>query len=239
MKVSVCMATYNGEKYIKQQLQSILSQLSDSDEVIVSDDASVDNTISIIESFADPRIKIFHSHCKSPVFNFENALLHSSGDIIFLSDQDDIWLPDKVKITLEYMKIYNCVISDAAVINDQGDTVCDSFFKLNNSKPGLLMNLVSNAYLGCAMCFDRKILECALPFPKDIEMHDRWLGLVSEVYGKTYFCDEILFKYRRHSDNFSLAPKQSTNTLYRKISIRYCLLKNLFIRALSKKCMLR
>lgn len=228
------MATYNGEKFIKQQLQSILSQLSDSDEVIISDDNSVDNTVSIIQSFEDQRIKIFNSRFQSPLFNFENALLNSSGDIIFLSDQDDVWLPNKVEVTLEYMKIYNCVISDAAIIDDRGNTINDSFFNLNNSKSGLLMNLMSNAYLGCAMCFDRKILECALPFPKDIEMHDWWLGLISEVYGKTYFCDDVLFKYRRHSNNFSHSSERSINNIYKKISIRYCFIKDLFVRVLSR-----
>ena len=233
MKISVCMATYNGEKYIKQQMKSILSQLSESDEVIVSDDNSIDNTVSIINDFEDPRIKIYRSNFRSPMFNFENALLHSSGDIIFLSDQDDIWFPDKVEKNLEYMKVYNCVISDAVVINGRGDIIHNSFYDLNNSKSGLFMNLVSNAYLGCAMCFDRKILQYALPFPKDVEMHDRWIGFISEVYGKTYFCDEALFKYRRHEGNFSLAPDESKNSLYNKLSIRFNLIKNLFIRVLS------
>lgn len=227
------MATYNGEKYIKEQLQSILSQLSESDEVIVSDDNSVDDTISIIESFKDPRIKIFHSHFQSPIYNFENALLKSTGDIIFLSDQDDIWLPNKVQVMLGYMRTYNCVISDASLIDDSGNVIFGSFFKLNNSKSGLIMNLISNAYLGCAMCFDRKILVRALPFPKDIEMHDRWLGIISEVYGKTYFCDDILFKYRRHGGNVSQASEKSINNFYKKISIRYFLLKNLMFRVFS------
>lgn len=232
MKISICMATYNGEKYIEEQLKSIMNQLSIDDEVIVSDDNSKDNTIKIIKGFDDPRIKIFNSDSQSPIFNFENALLHCTGDIIFLSDQDDIWHPKKVEISLKYMEKYNCIISDAEVIDADGKMIENSFYRINNSRPGLIMNLISNSYLGCAMCFDRSILKHALPFPKDIEMHDRWLGLVSEVYGKTYFCKEKLFQYRRHGNNFSLASEKSKNNVLKKLSIRFVLVKNLFKRRL-------
>ena len=89
--ISVCMATYNGEKYIEEQLKSILSQLGENDEVIVSDDSSTDNTLAIVESFNDVRIKIFpNNKFHSPIFNFENALKQATGDYIFLSDQDDV-----------------------------------------------------------------------------------------------------------------------------------------------------
>ncbi len=239
MKISVCMATYNGEEYIGEQLDSILEQLGENDEVIVSDDNSQDKTIEIIKKINDPRIKVFNSHFQSPMFNFENALMKSSGDIIFLSDQDDIWFPDKIKISLSYLKKYNCVISDAVIIDGYGNIINESFYDINNSKPGLLMNLISNAYLGCAMCFDRKILINALPFPKNVEMHDRWLGLISEVYGKTYFCDEKLFMYRRHGNNHSLASEKSDNSLFKKLSIRLHLIINLLIRKVSSILLLR
>ena len=94
--ISVCIATYNGEKYLREQLDSILPQLAESDEVIVSDDGSTDGTIDLITSLNDPRIKIVsNSGRKGYVGNFENALKHTTGDYIFLSDQDDIWYPNK------------------------------------------------------------------------------------------------------------------------------------------------
>ncbi len=230
MKISVCIATYNGGKYIKVQLLSILKQLSRTDEVVISDDNSTDDTLKIIKELEDKRIKIYYSDKKSPIFNFENALLKCNGDIIFLSDQDDIWHTNKVKVMLAYMEKYNCVISDAEIINANDKIIDESFYKTNNSKSGLLMNLVSNSYLGCAMCFDRKVLEHSLPFPKDIEMHDRWIGLVSEIYGKTHFCNEKLFQYRRHENNFSMASEKSKNSLLKKLSIRAILVKNLLKR---------
>jgi len=100
-RISVCMATYNGEKYIYDQLQSILTQLSENDEVIISDNYSSDKTIEIIELFNDPRIKIYFLKKGKSIKNFENALLHASRDYIFLADQDDIWLPGKVQIMME------------------------------------------------------------------------------------------------------------------------------------------
>lgn len=93
------MTTYNGEKYISVQLDSILKQLSENDEVIISDDSSTDRTVDVIKNFKDKRIKLYEdNHFHSPIFNFENALEKASGDIIFLSDQDDVWLDNKVKI---------------------------------------------------------------------------------------------------------------------------------------------
>ena len=117
--ISVCIATYNGEKYIMDQVSSILPQLSEEDEIIVSDDGSSDKTLEILDSFSDSRIKVF-THIKeaNPFFkgaksiyatsNFENALSKCNGDIIFLSDQDDVWYPDKVKTCLDLMNKYVC-----------------------------------------------------------------------------------------------------------------------------------
>ena len=103
LKISVCIASYNGEKYIKEQLNSILCQLEERDEVIISDDSSTDNTVQIIESFKDKRIKIFREQkFKSPIYNFENAISKATGDIIFLSDQDDIWHKAKVHKIKQY-----------------------------------------------------------------------------------------------------------------------------------------
>src|ERR1700722_16776290 len=97
IKCSICMATYNGERHIYKQVKSILDQISPQDEVIVSDDYSIDGTIDILKSFNDARIKIFtNEHKKGPVGNFENALSKASGDIIFLADQDDEWFSNKI-----------------------------------------------------------------------------------------------------------------------------------------------
>ena len=97
-KISVCIATFNGEKYISSQLDSILNQVVPVHEIIISDDMSTDNTIEIIKNCNNPIIKIFINKERLGVAkNFENAIKHANGDFIFLCDQDDIWLKNKTQ----------------------------------------------------------------------------------------------------------------------------------------------
>lgn len=231
--LSICMATYNGEKYIKDQLNSIVSQIGISDEIIISDDSSTDETINIIKSFNDSRIKLFENQTfKSPIFNFENTIKKANGDYIFLADQDDIWKEDKVKIMIDKLKDYNLVLSDADIIDEVGNKIEDSFYKLNGSKQGLIKNLIKNSYLGCSMAFDRTILNKSLPFPKDTPMHDWWIGLVTEMYGKTYFIEDKLISYRRHGNNASPTGEKSNYSFTNKILFRLVLIKNLMWRCI-------
>jgi glycosyltransferase involved in cell wall biosynthesis len=230
------MATYNGEKYIKEQLESILSQIGEHDEVIISDDSSSDKTVDIIKSFSDSRIKIFENQkFKSPIFNFENALIQANGEIIVLSDQDDIWKANKIETIKKYMQKYDLVLSDATIIDEYGNLIQESFYKLNNSRMGFIQNIIKNSYLGCAMGFNRKILEKALPFPKDIPLHDWWIGLVGEMYGKTYFIEDKLISYRRHGNNASPTGEKSKYSTLKKISFRISLIKNLCLNYFFNK----
>ena len=202
LKISVCLATYNGEAYIQQQLTSILTQLNQEDEVIISDDHSTDDTLTVIASFQDNRIKIFSNPNKSgAVTNFENALKQATGEIIFLADQDDVWLPDKVKIQVALLEKNDLVLSDAIVVDELGNVQHPSFFKMNYSGKGLIRNWVNNSYMGCCMAFNRKVLTHVLPFPEKIAMHDSWIGLNASLIGKSYFLNTPLIHYRRHGKN--------------------------------------
>ena len=205
-KVSVCMATYNGSKYIKEQLCSILKQLDKNDELIIADDSSTDNTVKIIKSMKDKRILLLEkANIKDPTYTFLYALLNANGEKIFLSDQDDVWEETKVKTLSKLLDRYDLVVSDATVIDGEGKVLYDSLFKLIGARPGLIKNLYRNTYFGCAMAFRRDFLEIAMPFPFYSWMqHDVWLGLMAEFYGKTFFCEEKLFLYRRHESNVSL-----------------------------------
>lgn len=232
MKISVCMATYNGEKFILKQLHSILEQLNNNDELVISDDSSIDHTVEIIKSLKDDRIKLFENNrFKSPIYNFENALKHSSGNLIFLSDQDDLWGRDKVLIMSKLLKCYDLVVSDCKIIDESDTVLSESFFKLRNSGPGLIKNLYKNSYLGCCMAFKRNILNNALPFPQTIPMHDMWIGMVAEVFGNTYFCNEKLIYYRKHRDNISATSEKSTFTFKKRIFFRI----NLIIKMIRRK----
>jgi len=235
-KISVCIATYNGEKYIRQQLGSILGQIGESDEIIISDDSSSDRTVEIIKTFDDKRIRLLENNrFHSPEYNFENALEKATGDIIFLSDQDDIWLENKVKIMTGLLQQYELVVSDCIIINETGDILQESFFNIRGSKKGLLNNLLKNSYMGCCMAFNRKILDIALPFPDNLSMHDMWIGMIGELYGKTYFCDQKLVKYRRHEHSASPTFGPSPYTIKDKISFRLNLLLGIIARLLERR----
>ncbi|WP_234736680.1 glycosyltransferase family 2 protein [Tellurirhabdus bombi] len=198
------MATYNGERFVRRQLESILPQLGPADEVIVSDDGSTDQTLMIVESLRDARIRILHNSGRhGPVGNFENALRQAKGDHIFLSDQDDVWLPNKVMLIRPLLDQYDLVLTDCEVADDQNKTLMPSFFAHRGSRAGLLRNLYKNSYVGCCMAFRRSLLKKALPFPSQIYMHDWWLGLVAEAKGQVYFLPEPTIRYIRHGGNAS------------------------------------
>jgi len=229
MKISVCMATYNGEKYIARQLASILTQLDINDEVIITDDSSTDNTVEVIESLNDERLKLFKkNNYHSATYNFENALRKASGDLIFLSDQDDIWIQNKVSTILKYLKEFDLVVHDCIVIDEDCNVLNDSYFKIVNSKKGFFKNIMKNSYLGCCMAFKRNILEKCLPFPKNLIAHDIWIGLISDMIGKTLFLDSKLILYRRHTSTFTYAGRKSRNSMLFKIKYRIILTAQIF-----------
>lgn len=225
--ISVCLTTYNGGAYIKEQLDSILMQLGTTDEIIIADDGSSDNTISILESYDDARIQIYKNNYKNLILNFEFALMKAKGDYIFLSDQDDIWLPNKVSTCLDFLISHDIVVTNCKVVDNNLQIINESFFELNNSKQGLWSNLIKNSYLGCCLAFRKEVLIKALPFPKSIPMHDIWLGFISELFFKTKFIPEPLLLYRRHGKNESPTAENSPYNLLRKLKFRFNIIRNL------------
>ena len=235
--ISVCIATYNGEKYIREQLDSILFQLSDSDEVIISDNGSTDSTIDIVKSYNDARIKLSHfernlykdvpHYCVT--MNFENAIKKSSGEYIFLSDQDDIWLPNKVEYILKYLRDYDLVISDFEYVDSElnplGKRKYGENFKFHNYL------LLGGKYYGCVMAFNRKILNYVLPFPNKLLLHDYWIGILSEINGSVKYLNIPLVKYRTHASNTSICHKR--NSLFYMFNYRFYIILNVIKRTLK------
>lgn len=207
IRVSVAMATYNGEKYIKEQIDSILNNLEKNDELIISDDGSKDNTISIIQEMQknDSRIKLLEGPKNGVKQNFANAIKNCSGEYIFLADQDDIWNDKKVEKVLKVFKDKNVtlVIHNCEIVNENLEKTDKTFFEFRNSGKGIIKNIWKNTYIGCCIAFKGEMKDQILPIPNDIEMHDQWIGIINEKYGKSYFLDECLIKYRRHSNNVS------------------------------------
>jgi glycosyltransferase involved in cell wall biosynthesis len=227
------MATYNGEKYIKEQLESILLQLGIDDEVIISDDMSTDKTIKIIETFNDSRIHIYqNSKEKGYTKNFENALEKTTGDIIFLADQDDIWIHNKVKNMKKYLLEYDFVVSDNIIVDEKLNTIHKSHFQIYKTKQGFIRNLLLPRYVGACMAFKKEVLQTSLPFPKNAKLsaHDYWICLIAELFFQVYKLDEPLIKYRRHASNTSSGGYKSMNNLFHKLNVRIYTLIHLLKR---------
>lgn len=226
-KISVVIATYNGEAFLKSQIDSILTQLPENAEIIISDNVSTDKTIEIIENYNSSKIKlVINRDKKGAKNNFENALNHATGEIIFLSDQDDVWKPDKIKISLEYLRQSDIIVSDCDIIDEKNNVVLQSYFARRKSGKGLLKNLWANTYLGCCIAFNRKVLDLALPFPEDIPMHDIWLGFIGELFFKTHFVKNSLVSYRMHNQNLSPTTVGiSPYSFFSRLSFRWNILK--------------
>lgn len=230
--ISVCMATYNGSVYIEQQLTSILSQLKQDDEVVLVDDHSSDATLNMVRAMDDPRIKIHPNSSNFGVIKtFERAIQLAIGDIIFLSDQDDIWYPGKVaEFTSTFATRPDVVLalSDARIIDANGAVLSDSFFQgRGRFSSGVFSTIIKNKYLGCTMAFRRVLVPKILPLPLDIPMHDMWIGCIGKVYGEVLFIDSPLMGYRRHSNNVSPATRQP---VIKMLIWRWKLIKNLGLR---------
>jgi glycosyltransferase involved in cell wall biosynthesis len=203
MKISVALAAYKGEQYIAEQLNSILPQLGDNDEIIVSDDFPHGKTREAVSGIRDKRIRYIEGQGKGVVRNFENALNACTGDVIFLCDQDDVWMPDKVEKVLDAIrKGADLVLHDAAVTDGALNITQPSFFEVRGSNASYAKNLIKNSFVGCCMAFTRKVMEESLPFPRELPMHDWWIALVAIKKGyKTFLLNESLIKWRRHGEN--------------------------------------
>ena len=219
--ISVCMATYNGERYLLPQLQSILSQIGPDDELIISDDGSTDATLPIIKGLGDARIRLFHNERHGFVYNFENALRQVRGDYVFLSDQDDLWMPGKVSTCLQLLQRYLLVTHNARLIDGEGKDLGTDFFTLHHSQSGFWHNLLRNSHVGCCMAFRRELLDHALPFPDHLITHDIWMGLVAEKVGKTCMFAQPLICYRRHHGNVSSTSEKSRLSVWRMLQYRW------------------
>ncbi len=235
MCVSVAMASYNGEAYIGEQLESILSQLDEGDEVVVSDDGSSDKTPEIVAAIAeqDPRVKWIEGPRKGLIYNFENALKHCSGEYIFLSDQDDIWRPGKVAAVVDALKEKaTLVLHDAQMVDDEKHVLNASFFAWRGTTTGYWANIKKNSYIGCCMAFRRSLLEWALPFPEKLPMHDQWLGLLAEKTGTVYLENQVFLDYRRHEGT---ATTDHHSSVLKMISYRVNIIRALHERLAKKE----
>ena len=223
------MTTYNGANHIHRQLNSILPQLDKHDEIIICDDGSKDATVSIIRSFKDSRIKLFQNSFQNVVLNFESAIEKAEGNYIFLSDQDDIWYDTKVIDIMCHLEKNIMVFSNLSIFKDDELGNLQLLYDDKN-KAGFIKNFISNNYVGATMAFNKNLVKHILPFPKNLNMHDSWIGLISEIYGNTKYIEAPLIFYRRHQNNVSTTGGTSDNGLTRKLVIRIKLMSKILRR---------
>lgn len=204
--ISVALATYNGRAYLSEQLTSFAAQRLPPDEVVVCDDGSTDGTVELVKEFASIapfRVRLFLNERNLGVMrNFEKALSLSEGDIVFLSDQDDVWLPEKIS---EVAAIFEKTPAAFVVINDK--LIADS--NLVSTGATMLGNIRgfdspdSNFVAGCCSAFRREWLDIALPIPEGAIAHDSWLIGLAHRLGLVSISEQALQYYRRHESNVS------------------------------------
>ncbi len=236
-KVSVCMASYNSGHYIELQLRSILHQLSDGDEVVIIDDNSTDDTRDRIRAFADPRIRLIeHAVNMGVTRTFEQALRTATGDLLFLSDHDDIWAPDKVELFREAFAQgpdVQIVMSAVSLIDSEGVPFRNKRYdKDGRFQRGFLRNVLKNDYQGSALAMRSDLLATLLPFPPDrTYLHDAWIGTLNDrMRGGMVFLSTPLLLYRRHGANVSRRM-----TLWERVFSRAQLFLDHLMRAFSHR----
>lgn len=234
--ISVALATFNGERFIKEQLESIIPQLINGDEIIISDDGSTDSTVDIIKRYSQKYsyIKVYHNDKsnKGVIGNFENALKRCKNTYIFLSDQDDIWLPNKVEVIINSFNVENAtlVLHNAYIFDSKNNLISNVSMKEKiGSSTKLFKILIKNPFIGCCMSFKKTLLNVVLPFPNknDISIHDWWIGICAVKTSKVYYCDEKLIMYRIHDSNTLGFHKTSFKyKLQKRLKMIKCIYKN-------------
>lgn len=217
MKTSVALCTYNGEKFLKKQIDSILEQTVKVDEIIVCDDQSTDKTVSILNLYKQQYPELFSIFINEEnlrsVKNFEKAISLCSNEIIFLSDQDDIWIPEKVEIFINHFienPKLSVIASNGFVVNDN-DEVLDvlaiwdviKFLREKNKTLDYyeIINISGNIATGATMAIKKKYVSRTLPFPIIQEFHhDEWIALVASAENKFDFIDQKTIFYRKHDE---------------------------------------
>lgn len=222
--VSVCMATYNGARFVGRQLESILAELGPGDEVVVVDDRSRDGTVGIIDAIGDPRIRCHANDTnRREVYSFGRAMGLARKDVIFLSDQDDMWIPGRVGWMTEAL-----LESGASLVATNFEWMNDEEQPLNIRIDGVSavdsrrhakniwdIFIGRTTYYGCAMAFRRELNRLLLPIPRMVESHDLWIALAGNLIGQTVHLDAATLRKRQHGGN--VTSPVSSRPLRRKL----------------------
>ena len=212
--ISIALASYNGSKFIREQLNSILAQTYQDFELIVCDDCSTDNTLQILEEYAakDGRIKInANEHNIGFKKNFEKAVSLCSGEYIALSDQDDVWYPNHLEVLYNNISDNAVAAGNANLMDGEGqDLGMNLKYQMgidrqyhNPLEMALTILCYRNWMQGASMLLNRRYIEYFFPMPDCVKFHDVWISLVACLHSKLAFVDTPITKYRQHANNTS------------------------------------
>ena len=214
-KIDILLATYNGEEYINEQIDSILNQTYSNFRLLISDDNSTDKTLEILRDYEkkDDRIKVFENkENKGVVKNFEFLLKKVESDLYMLSDQDDVWYENKIEETYRKLKEDDAdlVFTDLEVVDEKLNTIYSSMNnykgltrKINKTIGSYKLVYLYNVITGCTILSKKKYIKDILPLPNDTKnlLHDMWIGLVISLKGKISYLNKPTIKYRQHGTN--------------------------------------
>lgn len=227
MSISVCMATYNGAPFVEEQLRSILAELGPEDEVIVVDDYSTDDTVAVIRRLGDRRIKVHVNETnRREVYSFGRALQLATGDVVFLSDQDDVWLPGRADAMVRALRKSSAAVvsSNFEWMDSEGRPIVIPVDGVrSDTSRAHLRNIVDifvgrTNYYGCAMALRREFIPVVTPIPSWVESHDLWIALASNCARSNVHIDVRTLRKRQHGGN-ATSPV-STRSLYLKLRAR-------------------
>lgn len=234
MAVSVCMATFNGEAYVARQLQSILDQLTPEDEVVIVDDCSTDGTIDVIRRMEDSRIALnVNERNRREVYSFGRAIELAKNDVVFLSDQDDVWLPGRVALMVCALREQDAGLVTGnfewmdsnerpLAVEFDGVRAADSTRHLKNIAD---IFIGKTNYFGCAMAFHRGLVPLIIPIPAYVESHDLWIALAANLVKSNVHIDQKILLKRQHGNNATNTI--SSRTLARKLNARIIFARSL------------
>jgi len=218
--VSIAMSSYNGERFIKEQIDSILAQTYSNIELIIVDDGSKDSTLNIINDYMkkDRRIKLFQNE-KNLGFikNFEKAISLCSGDYIALADQDDIWKNNKLEVFVENIGNNLLIYSDSIIINEYSKNIGREFIR---HKKNLVKGKCNKAFLfnncvsGNTLMFKQELTKDILPIPEQVSFHDEWIAFVASTIGTITYTNESYTYYRRYAEQITSNAKRNYISIY-------------------------
>lgn len=238
IRASVAMAVYNGERYIKEQIDSVLERMGPKDELVISYDRSTDSTRQIIDGYAagDTRVKVVeHEKPSGAQANFTNAVMHCRGEYIFLADQDDIWIGDKIERVVQKFEQSGAdlVVHDGYMADGELNPLPKTIFERFGTYDSPVRNIIKCTYWGCCMAFRSHVREYVCPFPTENKVgHDLWLGVLVGFHGKIARLDECLMMHRLHDSNVSTDKRRPLPVILKH---RATLIKLLIRHELNRK----